>query len=171
MGNRFLVPSVVPGGMTLLSTTTLSGASVTLSSIPATYNYLKLIVQNPLPATDNDFLTLRINGDSTANRHKTTTAINNAPVSFDGTRWEIGIGEDNVSAQSIMVLDIYGYANTTTWKMGQCNILANNSTTSTQFNNGIRQLAYNQTGAVTSLVLAFGTGNFTSGTALLYGVK
>jgi hypothetical protein len=157
--------------MTLLSTTTLTGASVTLSSIPATYNYLKLIVQNPLPATDNDFLTLRINNDSTASRHKTTTAINNATISFDSTRWEISIGEDNVSAQSIIVCDIYGYANTTTWKMAQCNILANNSTTATQFNNGLRQLAYNQTAAITSLVLAYGTGNFTSGTALLYGVK
>jgi hypothetical protein len=165
--------TISTGGMTLINTggTTLTGASVTIGSIPATYNYLKLIVENPLPATDNDFLTLRVNGDSNANRHKTTTAISNATISFDSTRWEIGIGEDNASAQSIMVVDIYGYANTTTWKMAQCNILANNATTSTQFNNAIRQLAYNQTGAITSLVLAFGTGNFTSGTAYLYGVK
>ena len=55
MGNRFLVPSTTPGqqgGMTLLSTTTLSGASVTISSIPQTYKNLQLVIQNYKPAVD-----------------------------------------------------------------------------------------------------------------------
>ena len=38
--SSILVPSINPGGMTLLSTTSLSGTSVTVSSIPQTYNQL-----------------------------------------------------------------------------------------------------------------------------------
>ncbi|CAB4161820.1 hypothetical protein UFOVP794_1, partial [uncultured Caudovirales phage] len=40
------------GGMTLLSTTTLTGASVTLSSISGSYNNLQLVIRNFKPATD-----------------------------------------------------------------------------------------------------------------------
>jgi hypothetical protein len=161
------------GGMTLINTggTTLTGASVTIGSIPGTYNYLKLIIENFLPATDNTYLTLRVNNDSNANRHKTQTAITGFNQTYNATVWELSIGEDNATSQNIIVLDIYGYANTTTWKLGQATILANAATTATDYNYSIRQFAYNQTGAVTSLVLSPAAGNFTSGTAYLYGVK
>ena len=132
---------------------------------------MKLIVENFLPATDNTYLTLRVNNDSNANRHKTRTDITGFNQSYNATVWECSIGEDNASSQSIIVLDIYGYANTTTWKLGQATILANAATTATDYNYSIRQYAYNQTGAVTSLVLSPASGNFTSGTAYLYGVK
>jgi hypothetical protein len=169
----FVFATPVSGGMTLINTggTTLTGASVTIGSIPGTFNYLKLIVENFLPATDNNFLSLRINGDTNANRHKNQVVIEGDAQSFDETVWNITKGGDNASSQMISVLDIYGYANTTTWKMGQCTILQNNHTTATNYNFGLRQFGYNQTAAVTSLVLFPNTGNFTSGTAYLYGVK
>ena len=47
------------GGMTLISTTTLSGASITLSSIPQTYNSLYLVVRSFLPATDLRYMFVR----------------------------------------------------------------------------------------------------------------
>jgi hypothetical protein len=37
------------GGMTLISTTTLSGATTTVSSIPDTYNYLYAVIKNYAP--------------------------------------------------------------------------------------------------------------------------
>ena len=58
------------GGMTLISTTTLTGASVTLSSIPQTYNNLRIVIRNFKPATDAEGLRMEFNGDSTANRHR-----------------------------------------------------------------------------------------------------
>ena len=47
------------GGMTLISTTTLTGASVTLSSIPQTYKNLQLVIRNFKPATDGQQIQMR----------------------------------------------------------------------------------------------------------------
>jgi len=55
------------GSMTLISTTSLTGASVTLSSIPATYKDLKIIIQNYKPATDGaTSFGVELNGDTAA---------------------------------------------------------------------------------------------------------
>jgi hypothetical protein len=161
------------GGMTLINTggTTLTGASVTIGSIPATYYDLQLVVVNYLPATDGQNLVLRVNNDSNANRHYNITAINTENSSFNNTYWEIGAGVDNATAQSLNIVRIFDYANTTTWKMAQTNYLSNHNTTATNNNLGIRQHGYNQTGAISSIVLLNASGNFTSGTAYLYGVK
>jgi len=69
------------GGMTLISTTTLSGASVTLSSIPQTYKSLVMYVRNYQPATNGQLLRFRYNSDSGANRYGT----NDLGVSVAGT--------------------------------------------------------------------------------------
>jgi len=161
------------GGMTLINSggTTLTGASVTISSIPATYNDLQLVIRNYLPANDNGNITCRINGDSTANRHKTLTSITTENVSFDATTWEISGGGDNATSQTLIILKIFDYANATTWKMGQTNFLQTYHATPTNLNMGLRQHGYNQTGAISSLEIANNGGNFTSGTAYLYGVK
>lgn len=161
------------GGMTLINTggTTLTGASVTIGSIPATYQHLQLIIRNFLPATDNKTIACRINNDSNANRHRLNGSILEENVSFNDTVWYLVAGVDNSVTQGIIKLDIFDYANTATWKMGQSNYLVNHPTTATNLNIGIRQFGYNQTDAISSLVLFPDSGNFTSGTAYLYGVK
>jgi hypothetical protein len=163
------------GGMDLLSTTTLTGASVSLSSIPQTYKNLQLIVRNFLPATDAGYLTLRVNGDSTANRYRVvrSNSANNAgddALTFDRTDW-LGQYVDNSVSEGLQIFTIFDYTNTTTWKYHSLFAMGNNYTTSTSVSvsNGVG--IYNQTGAITSLDLQPNTGNFTSGTALLYGVK
>jgi len=60
-GLKWAAPS--SGGITLISTTTLSGSSVTLSSIPTTYKNLKLIFKSYY-GSGVSFLSLRLNGDS-----------------------------------------------------------------------------------------------------------
>ena len=164
---------VTSAGMTLINSggTALTGASVTIGSIPGTYVNLQLIVENFLPANDNNTLSVRINNDSNANRHKVSTSISEENVSFNATTWDLTGGGDNAVSQTIIKLDIYGYANSTTWKMGQSNFLQNYHGGSSNMNIGIRNFGFNQTGAITSLVLFPGSGNFTSGTAYLYGVK
>jgi hypothetical protein len=180
-GNVLTVAGGVPswaapaggGGMTLINTggTSLTGASVTIGSIPSGYVNLQLIVENFLPATNNNTLSVRVNNDSNANRHFINTAIQQENVSFNNTAWDLTGGGSNSASQTIIKLDIYGYANSTTWKMGQSNFLQNYHGGSSNMNIGIRQYGFNQTGAITSLVLFPGSGNFTSGTAYLYGVK
>ena len=71
------------GGMTLISTTTLSGASISLTSIPQTYNDLMVVLRAPLVGTTNKSPAIRINGDSTANRHFMSVSNNVTNATFD----------------------------------------------------------------------------------------
>ena len=158
------------GGMTLLSTTTLTGASVTFNSFSG-YNNLQLIIRNYIPASSNTEIRMQVNGDGTASRHSTfPTVSGTAGNTFGSTHWLIGETQVGSTSQSLIVIDIPDYANTVTWKAARGYAITNNSTT-TNFNSQNSAFYYNQTGAITSLVIFPQTGNFTSGTALLYGVK
>jgi hypothetical protein len=160
------------GGLTQLATGTLSGASVALTSIAGTYKNLKLVVRNYLPATDNAALRLRYNNDSNARYQSATFSLgtfDDAP--FNLTELSVSQGNDNAVSQSTIVVDVYDYANTTTWKAAFCMALTNNATTTANWNIRQGHLFYNQTGAITEINLFPSTGNFTSGTYILYGVS
>ena len=158
------------GGMTLISTTTLTGASVTLSSIPQTYNHLQLIVRNYLPATDSRNLFLRFNADSgTSYSYALYGEADNQ--SFGGNRIHFIREQDNTVDLSLGVATILDYTNTATWKIGTIFSAGVHTTTTTNFNLESGMFAWNQTSAISSIVLSPETGNFTSGTAYLYGVK
>jgi hypothetical protein len=166
------------GGMTLINTggTTLTGASVTISSIPSTYQDLRLIIRNFKPATDNAYLYAQINSDATANRYTDTFSSNNdvsggVARSFNDTGNQISSQQDNTAADGITVVDYIDYTNTTTWRLAYSYSVGNNATTTTSANLRIAINAYNQTVAISSLKLLPSSGNFTSGTAYLYGVK
>ena len=166
------------GGMTLINTggTTLTGASVTIGSIPSTYQDLRLVIRNFKPATDAAFLYSQVNADSNANRHTDSFSSNNdigggTARAFQDTANFIGSQQDNGTDQGLTIVDYFDYANTATWKLGYIYSVGNNGTTSTSANLMIRILAYNQTTAISSLKLFPSSGNFTSGTAYLYGVK
>ena len=161
------------GGMTLISTTTLTGSSVTLSSIPQTYKHLQLVSRNYKPGTDNTYSYIRVNGDSTAARYvkKEFSQANADNFEFNASSWDFYNGQDNSTATGLGIMDIFDYTNTTTWKMATNLTAFNNGTTVTNINQWKDQLFYNQTGAITSLVITVNSGTFTSGTILLYGVS
>lgn len=161
------------GGMTLINTggTTLTGSSVTISSIPTTYKNLQLVVRNFLPNVDDRDLQIRINGDSTSNRHYTTYTVGAGnPFTFDSTFWT-STSQDNVTSNGLYILDIYDYANTATWKIGRTLFAFNDPTTSTSMRLFQAMHAYNQTSAITSIQILTNSTSFTSGTAYLYGVQ
>ena len=155
--------------MTLISTTTLTGGSVDLTSIPATYKDLQLVVRNFKPAGDGDYLWMRFNGDS-GTRYKSLTTSTNAQ-SFDTSIMQLSAGADNSTATSLFVSTINDYTNAVTWKMQTTVALEVNATTTTNFNYRFSTGFYNQTGAISSITLGQTGASFTSGTALLYGVK
>jgi hypothetical protein len=157
------------GGMTLISTTTLTGGSVDLTSIPSTYKDLQLIIRNFKPGADTDYLWMRFNSDSNT-RYKSLTAGATAQ-SFDSTIMQISAGNDNSVATGLIVCTINDYANAVTWKMQTSVALDVNPTTTTNFNYRSSTGFYNQTGAISSITLGQTGASFTSGTALLYGVK
>jgi hypothetical protein len=165
----------VSGGMTLISTTTLTGASVTLSSIPQTYNNLFLVIRNFKPATDGSIMRMRFNGDATANRHTNQAYYSvfyyEAQFTFTATSSQLSAANDNTVSSSLITVEIPDYTNTATWKMAETTALTtdNANTAAWQFVKGAPM--YNQTTAISSLEFFASSGNLTSGTILLYGVK
>ena len=160
------------GGMTLINSggTTLTGAAVTISSIPTTYRDLQIVVENFKPATDAKSLYMNVNGDTGANTH-TWGYGTTASSAFDINSWSLSRYNDNSVSQGLSITTIYNYANTTTWKIGQCYSIANQATTTTSFNQIMSLGLYNGTAAVTSLRFFAEDGNMTSGTVYVYGVK
>lgn len=162
--------TVTPGGMTLISTTTLSGASVTLSSIPQTYKSLVMYVRNYLPATSGQLLRYRYNADAGANRYGTNDLGVSVSGTFNGTSMYAQIEQNSTTATGFSNITIWDYTNTTTWKYANVLCVSNNSGTSTTPMLGSYWAIYNQTTAISSITLFANSGNLTSGTVLLYGV-
>ena len=169
-GLKWATPAA--GGMTLISTTTLSGSSTVLSSIPQTYNNLYLIIKKPVLSVDGAGLRMRINAD-TGTRYRTQDygATNITAATFDSAFLKIIDDNDNSSSDGLLEIQFTDYANTTTWKLGQVTGITNYSVTTTSLNITARVFAYNQTTAISSLTFIPESGTLTSGTVLLYGVK
>ena len=167
-GIKWATPS--SGGMTSLASGSLSGSSVTLSSISGSYRSLRLIVNNYRPSSDLKLM-MRFNGASTGYKATPGTYVSN--TTFADTELFICTTADGGAAsQALIVVDIPEYANTTTWKFMNYNSLVNNATTNAngdwEQNSGL----YKSTSAITSItLLPQAAGTFTSGDYVLYGVK
>ena len=158
------------GGMTLISTTTLTGASITLSSIPATYNNLQVVIRDLRPTTDNDSLYVRFNGD-TGSRYATanwSTAPSQLTLSSDAMTLMTLV--DNGASDGLIVINIPDYTNAVTFKMLSAVGIANHHSTPADVSYKASNAFFNQIGAINSLTF-FMNSDFVSGTVLLYGVK
>ncbi len=159
------------GGMTLISTTTLTGASVSLSSIPSTYKNLQLVIRAYRPSTADTALLFRFNGDSGSNRHFGLLALDTTNTAFNATSALLTYKTDANTSTGLTIANIYDYANATTWKFfNSSSIVVGNGNAAIQ-NISMRFGSYNQTSAISSIDLFPETGNFAAGTALLYGVS
>jgi hypothetical protein len=162
------------GGMTLINSggTSLTGASVSIGSIPATYYNLQLVIRGYRPASDGAICQIRLNNDSTANRYgQGLTNDVYSGTAFGSTFMSLSNDTDNGTSESLFICHLYDYANTTTWKAIRYSSLSVYSANTAQWNYRDAWGFYNQTGAISSIELFPATGNFTSGTAFLYGVK
>jgi hypothetical protein len=158
------------GGMTLISTTTLSGSSVTLSSIPSTYKNLQLVIRDVATATDDNYVLLRLNGDSGSNRHASLSAnAADYTVTFNSNQIVINSGIDNAVFDGLTIVDIPDYANTVTQKIAPVRGLYEFHSSGTKISVN-STIFYNQTSAISSLEINILYGTFSGGTALLYGV-
>ena len=165
--------TISAGGMTLISTTTISNnASIDLTSIPSTYNHLQLVLISVVPATDGDSIRLRVNAD-TNNRYRSVQYldINQAAATMGAGAWVVTDALDNSASTMIAVVNIPEYTNTTTWKTAYGNSIQPDQTTATSVRTNGYIHSYNQTAAITSLTIFGLSGNLNSGTIKLYGVK
>ncbi len=150
-------------GWTLISTTTLSGASVTLSSIPQTYQSLKLIVTAVTNATADGRFQLRPNNTTTCflagQENATNWHINNAVFQTQANLSRTG-------TDNLFVFNFDKYTDTHNEKSMSGNYFYVSGDIAGFFGG----MYYNAGNAITSLVLSNTGGDLTGGTALLYGV-
>jgi len=160
-----------------IATTTLgtATASITFSSIPATYTHLQVrgIVR---PGTNNADMRLTLNSDSGSNYARHRLIGNGGSVDATGTASTafIGIFDANglqtaSTAFGAAVIDILDYANTSKYKTVR--VLSGND------NNGSGQVGlssglWQSTLAVSTITLVMSSGNLdTYSSFALYGIK
>jgi len=161
-------PSV--GGMTLLSTTTLSGATVTISSISQAYKNLVIVVLSPTNATADGEFRCAPNG-TTNQTDQVGTLLSNSSRIYDNDYLRfcattINVARANTTAS--WASTIYNYASTTSSKPIQTfgNYVSGGNAFCVTFAGSFRS-----TTAISSLVFSNTGGNLSTGTVLLYGAN
>jgi len=156
------------GGLTLISTTTLSGSSVTLSSIPQTYTDLKLVLSGMTNATTYGYYSVKPNNDGTLVYAGGYGLSGNA---LGLTPWGV-VYQLNTGGLNATEITFNNYASTTAGFLKPFHARGGYQDEASQrlggFSVGLINLT---TTAITSLVIASSGGSFNGGTALLYGVK
>jgi hypothetical protein len=152
------------GGMTLISTTTLSGASVNLTSIPQTYYQLKIYVTAATNNTADGKLTFKPNSATNARWSGTDF---NAVYSGSGSVLQpaANISRTNADNGWCFTYDNYtagGYQNV--WHLDGYYYDGGNP-------RGINIAGTTVNGPITSFELANTGGTFSGGTIKLFGVK
>jgi hypothetical protein len=173
-GLKWAAPAA--GGMTLLSTTTLSGATTTISSINQGYVNLFIQVYGVTNATADGKLELGPNGDFGTGdasfmfgTDQSTSVQSNSysPINLTTATWN----QTRTDANNVRTITFNNYASTTYKKSYTMYGMFNASQTS--FPQAVHHAgAYNSTSlAITSLVFRNTGGNLSTGTVLVYGVK
>ena len=163
---KYAGPAVAAGGMTQIATGSLSGGTVTISSIAGTYTDLRLIVRDHETQSAQTSFRVRVNSNSATEYFFGTATSTNSSAS-DG--WTITSASPSLSPTSTMILNIYNYASSTR-RVG--NYYAWSTTNGSVFYNVMGVLAYNNTTAITSVsILAQGGETFDGGTYEVWGIK
>jgi hypothetical protein len=170
-GLKWATPAA--GGMTLLSTTSLTGASVTISSIPTTYNDLYVLIDNPYLNTAGTYLSVQPNSATNLADFRYSTWTSSSAGNFGVTAGSIEAAIDLAGTtdvtRNVWILKIYSYANTTYGKPFEMVGTSSNANSAIILSGGIRTAS-----AITSLKItttAPGSRTFSGGQVRIYGVK
>ena len=158
------------GGMTLLSTTSLTGASTTVSSIDQTYNSLYILFEDLSPAGDDWFI-VRPNSATSNLRNASISSASSTQVTASSA-WQMSQQRSVSAAQTegTGVLQIYNYADsngykTASWVFSFYDQALGNE--QVYWGYGV----YTTTTIIDSIQFRFDSANFDSGTVKIYGVK
>ena len=166
----FAAANPVGGGMTLLSTTTLTGATTAVTGIDQTYNTLFITVEKWY-ASSAAYLRGYQNADTTSGnylsfyrRYRVGGTDESQTGTYEFTGWNEGTSQQdnlqtitipNYAGSSMKVWQSYGYLDTDSGAKGVF------------FGAG----SYFSTTAITSITFAPSAGTFSAGTVKIYGVK
>jgi hypothetical protein len=161
------------GGMTLLSTTALTGASITLSSISTAYTNLYLVLKNVYLATAGGNCSMQLNGDTGSNysysyiryREATVGVGYNYSANEHGFLFEASASSSASKLTNCEVV-LPRYTDTDTQPIYSRSYGSN----ATQVINYTSVGSYDSSAAITEIKLT-PQYNFSGGTAYLYGVK
>lgn len=159
------------GGMTLLSTTTLTGASVTVSTINQTYNNLYLLIENVYPTFDT-YVSMTVNADTTtANYQASLIGLRNGAMAFRPDNLALhAYGIDNTNKENLIVLNLFNYAGST-YKCWSSYASYYGDSTSPFFVNSFGNTIWYGSAAIDSLTFTVPGASFSGGTVKIYGVK
>jgi hypothetical protein len=158
------------GGMTLLSTTTLSGASTTISGISGSYKNLYIEVDGFYPDSSNS-IRLRINGLTTG-VYRADGKGDQSSALATSTLGTFASDVDSVpGTQNFGYIYINNYASATNWKILDIYSVAKNNNGATYVTFFPSYLYVRETNAVTSITLFPVSGNWSAGTVRVYGVN
>lgn len=156
------------GGMTLLESGSLSGASVTTGTLSGSYNHLELMLYAIVPVSNNVEVRIRFNGDTGTN-YNTGVPTPSGVRSFDRTTIKLSTDANPSGGLGVVRALIPLYSTSGFWKIVTNDYMSNQSSTS--FWAGRDISVWNNTGAITSITILPESGNWTSGTYRVYGVK
>lgn len=163
------------GGWTQLASVSLTGSSVTISSIPPTYNTLKLVLRDVSLSADGG-VQLRYNGVTTSNYQTayvySTSGTSGAMQTYryvDAAQWYVNDtsweGDTGFSTHSI--IEFPDYRASDSYVLGRFQFMARTAS-------GLEQTVFGMYGqnsaAVINSLTIFTNVNFDEGTAILYGI-
>lgn len=167
------VPTVQPGGMTLLSTTALTGSSITVSSISGSYTDLLVEVRNCRTSADDRTINMRFDGDTGSNYGYSNVWNNVGSLTGShGTGTSIFVGKSNSSTTTLTLAQISIriplYTNTSYRKPVSYGW---NSRNPSGEQSGVGYGRWDSTSAIDSITIFPDSGTFSAGDILIYGVK
>lgn len=154
------------GGYTVISSGSLSGTSVNITSIPSTYIDLVLYIENRTHNTTGGSAAIRVNNDSSTIYKNALTYGNDSAITADQTIIRSGGDAPTSGSQSMEMIRFYLYADTGIQKVMDINAF----TSGASIRNNLA--IYCTTTAISQLnIVAEGGRTLTGGTYILYGVK
>lgn len=163
------------GGITLISTTTMTSSSqVNLTSIPSTYKSLRLVITAVRPSSAAGYLRFLFNNDTTNPGYATMPSPNARHTSYNinsfGSPYiDTFYTQNGSNSGNIVIMDIPDYTSNTN-KYAEIRGLVRQPSSST-YDWGIIPAFWNSTSVISQINIYYGGDTFGAGTAYLYGVN
>ena len=161
------------GGMTLLSTTTLSGSSTSVTGISSSYKDLRILLYG-VNASSGGTLTIQLNGSNSVSYTNQVMRLTTTPIleQLYAGNWRLnGNGLGSASASNCFALTVSNYANdggsTVKPYFYFGGYTDDGPRSSPIFGGGY----WEDTTAVSSFNVAIAAGTFSAGTIKVYGVN
>jgi hypothetical protein len=166
-GSAWVAVAGASGGMTVIQSGSLSGTTTSLTSIPATYKDLRLVIRGVYMTPTSTVYQFQFNSDTGSNYTyiwQNNTAATNATIG--ATQFQTTCAFPNSSNNAATIkLNLYDYASTTSYKLADLQAVGSSNDPAV-FNTA----QYNSSSAISSIQIK-GNGQTVQGSYILYGVS